>query len=495
MKFRKIEKVLLVNPANTMPHDSVRRLATPLGLMYIAAGLRDAGISVSILDSTLDGYYNTRSEGDMITYGLDDGEFIKKVIDAAPDMVGVTSMFSAHQSNVLRHCRLIKENLPNIPIVLGGIHPSLFPEECLESSDVDFVIIGEGEFRLARLVKALNGGAVDPGFDGVAWKDSSAVPRVREMTERIIDMDSISMPARDLIDMEKYISIGVPYAPFPRKERVEQIMTSRGCPFNCIFCSTVKFWGRKFRIRSVDNIMKEVEHLVSAYGIEELQFTDDNMTVNYDRTVELMKRLKEYKLSWCTPHGLMAITLDTKLIRLMSEAGAYQLTFAIESGSKRVLDEIIHKPVPEKHVIADIIKACKDNGIQTHGLFVVGFPGEKREEIMETLNYPAEVGFDGVSFFIANPIPGSELHKVCLEKGYIERGNRKMNFKLSEIRIPPDSPDYFMPNKELVALVDDSTRKYNQLFKERNPGAWNLKYSQFLKKHGDKADLLMGRVT
>ncbi len=491
---KEIKKILLINPANTMPQDSVRRLATPLGLLYIGAVLKNSGYDVEILDSTCGGYYNTKVQEGYITYGLSDEQIIQRIKDAKPDMVGITSMFSAHQKNAIHHCELVKSVDSKILVVLGGVHPSLFPSDTAKNDSVDFVVTGEGEYRLLKLADSLNQGKLDFEFDGIAYKKDGKVI-FNPMTARIEDLDSLPFPARDLIDMEKYIEIGVPYAPFPRKERVEQIMTSRGCPFNCVFCSTKTHWGRKFRMRSVDNIIKEIEELVSKYNIQEIQFSDDNMTVDKERAKELFKRLKAYGLAWCTPHGLMVKTLDLDMIRLMAESGAYQLTFAIESGSERVLKEIIHKEVPPKGKVKELVEECHKYNIQVHGMFVVGFPGETKEEIFQTLEYPFEVGFDSVSFFIANPMPGSELYAQCKEKGYLNEKSYRGDFKSAEINIPENSEEFVMPPEELVELVDKKTREYNEFSKSKNPGAWETKFGQFLKKHGDKADIILGRVT
>lgn len=489
----RIERVMLVNPRNTMPKDSIRRLSTPLGLLYIGAVLQAAGYDINILDSTCEGYYNTvKSGSEYITYGLNDEDFCQRIREWKPDLVGISSVFSAHQHNAIHHCDLVKSVDSNIVVVLGGIHPSLFPNESIEEPSVDYVIIGEGEYRLLGLIAALNAGK-EFEFDGIAYKKNNRVI-IRPMTERITDLDLIPFPARDLIDMEKYITIGVPYAPFPRKERVGQILATRGCPFHCVFCATVNYWGRNFRMRSVDNILKEINGLVDNYGIEEIQFPDDNMTVNKRQAKQLFKGMKKYNLSWCTPHGLMIQTLDEEMIELMAEAGAYQLTFAVESGSQRVLKEIIHKSVPPKREVRKLIDVCHTHDIQVHGMFVLGFPGETKEEILMSLNYPFDVRFDSVSFFIANPVPGSELYSQCKKKGYLAI-EPKMDFKSAEINIPISSPEYVMSGQDLVKLVDDKTREFNEFSKNNHPERWEMKFQQFLKKHDDKADLILGRVT
>ncbi len=489
MKYR---KVMLINPSNAIPKDSVRRLTVPLGILYIAACLEDK-YCVSILDSTCEGYYNTKIQGDELIYGLTDNQVKKRIKDFDPDIVGVSCMFSSSYERAQHHCQLVKE-VKDVPVVLGGIHPSLFPEESILHDAVDFVIAGEGEIRFRKLLDMLNEGKEDFHFDGIAYKKKGKViHNVR--TTAIEDLDALPFPARNLIDYERYMKIGVPYAPFSRGKRVCQILTSRGCPFNCFFCSTVKFWGRQFRMRSVDNIIAEIKYMIDEYNVDEVQFPDDNLTLHRNRTKELFTRYKdEIGLPWCTPTGLMVKTLDKPLAKLMAESGAYQVTFAIESGSERVLKEVIHKPVPPKKKIKELVDEFHQNDVQVHGLFIVGFPGETKEEMMQTLTYPFDIGFESVTFFIANPMPGSALHRFCSERGYLPE-HTKLNFKTSEIVIPGDSPDFVMTNEELEALVDEKTREYNEFSRNKFPDKWETKYKQFLERHGEDADLILGRVT
>ena len=489
-----IKKALLIIPSNTMPADSIRRLATPLGLLYLASVL-ESDYQVKIIDSTCEGYFNHyfNSDKTYITYGLSDADLKKQIADFAPDIVGVSCMFTARTSDALHTCKLVKEIDSTIPVVLGGIQGSLSPDEILDSGVVDFIIMGEGEFRLKSLIESLNKSKA-PDFDGVAYlKKGKHV--INYMQNRIQDLDSIPLPARHLINMEKYIEIGVPFAPFSRRDRVEQILTSRGCPQHCNFCSSVAYWGRQYRARSVDNIMKEVELLVSKYNIQELQFTDDNLTMNRKRAMDLFTRLTEYKLSWCTPNGLMMRTLDEPMIKLMAKSGAYQITCAIESGSPRVREEIIHKNVPPLEQVKRIADVARENGIQIHGTFIVGFPGETREEMEITFEYPAKAGFDSASFFIATPLLGSELFNFCKEKGYLSANPDRADLKRVNILIPSDSPDFVIDAAELEALVETKTREFNDISRQRDPQAWDVKFKRFLERHPDDADLILGRVT
>jgi len=440
-----------------------------LGLLYLGASLKRAGYDVDIVDSPFEGYTNLRPEGEYITYGLSDQAFKKRIKTLNLDIVGVTSMFTAQQKIALYHCDLIKQ-VKDVPVILGGIHPSLDPINSVKHPSVDYVVIGEGEYRLPHLVESIENGR-EPALDGIASKK-----RIIPMTQRITDLDALAPADRSLINMDEYIRIGIPMAPFSLKDRVAEVMTSRGCPYHCNFCSTVNYWGRHFRTRSVDNVIDEITGLKRNYGIEEIQFIDDNITANPARAKEIFKRMNGLNLSFCTPHGLKIDTLDKEMINLMADAGAYQLTFAVESGSQRVLKEIIHKHIPEQRKVKDLIDICHERDINVHGLFIVGFPGETREEIKQTLAYPAQVGFDSVSFFIANPVFGSDLYKECKDKGYLdERDN--LDLKHAIINIPQGSPDYNISQHEIEELTTKAYASFSQNSVDKK------RYERFKAKH------------
>ncbi len=495
MKLKNIDEiktVMLICPPNTMPKDSVRRITEPIGLLYIGTMLKEEGFDVNIFDMSCEGYEQLRYEGDRVTYGSTSAELRERLLNTAPNCVGVTCMFSSSEENVKKVCKTVRETMPAVPIVVGGLHPSLYPEKFLETGNVDYVILGEGELRTVKLLMCLND-KKEPEFDGVAYKEKNAV-RINPMTERIKDLSILPYPDRTLINFEKYIAIGTPFAPFAREQRVATILTTRGCPNRCNFCSTVHYWGQKLRFRSVDDIMNELEDLKHKYDIREIQFADDNMTANKKFAKELFIRMKELKFKFCTPTGLYFNSLDAELIQIMAEAGAYQLTIAVESASKRVLKDIIHKKVDIDRV-KDVIEEVHKYDIDVHGMFIVGFPGEKREEIMATFDFPFKVGFDSVSFFIACPMPGAELYKECEEKGYLSSNYSLLDLKTPNIHIPKDSPDYVMDPDELEKLVNQKTREFNEWYKENHRERWERKFSRYLSTHTDEDKKIVGRVS
>ena len=492
MKKREVKKVLLVNPPNNILKDSARRISEPLGLLYIGAALKNNGYEVSVFDMPCEGYDNCISEGNRIIYGSTMNDLKAKVAEYSPNVVGVTCMFTSRERNVLEVCSVLREANPDMIIVVGGIHPSLYPERFLHSGYVDYVILGEGEFRMVHLLNCIKSDEV-PQFDGVAFlNDGKAI--IQALTQRIRNLDVIPYPDRTLIDMEKYIRIGTPFAPFPREERVATILTTRGCPNNCNFCATVHYWGRKLRKRSVDNIIGELKELRDLYDIREIQFADDNMTADTRFAKNLFRKMKPLKFKLCTPTGLYFNSLDPELISLMAEAGAYQITVAIESASERVLRDIIRKKV-NLRIVKKLIEEAHKYDIGVHGMFIVGFPGEKREEIMMTFDFPFQVGFDSVSFFMANPLPGSDLYRECEEKGYLREDYSPMDLKIANIHIPVDSEDYFMDPDELVKLAEEKTREFNDWSRNMYPERWKKKFELYLKKYPEQREMIFGRVT
>ncbi|MFC2048873.1 B12-binding domain-containing radical SAM protein, partial [Elusimicrobiota bacterium] len=459
----------------------------------LSAVLKRAGYEVEVFDSSCEGYDNVEKKGRYVTYGSSEENIKKRVRDAAADIIAVSCMFTAREADTLRVCRYVKELDVDLPVLVGGLHPSLFPEKMLNSNVVDFIVIGEGERKILELINGLNAGKSHFDFNGIAYKNKDEII-INPASGYITDLDSIPYPDRSLIDMEKYIEIGVPFAPYAIEKRVAQILATRGCYNKCNFCSSVNFWGRKIRARSVDNIIGELNLLKEEYGIKEVQFVDDNLTANKKLAKELFTKMKKLNLKWCTPNGIMFRTIDKEMLSLMAESGAYQLSLAIESGSQRVLSEIIHKDV-QLDMVKDIVDEAHKYDISIHGMFILGFPGETKKEVYDTLDYPFKIGFDSVSFFIVSPLPGSELYGECIRKKYIDKTFSIMDFKTAQINIPIDSPDYNINRKELEKLADEKTREYNEYAEKLFPKRNKRKFERFLEDHHEHAETIKGRVT
>jgi len=421
---KKIERLLLIYPPVTYSAQSMKQCHLPLGISYIAAVMRDV-CEVSVLDAAVEGYDQEERIGDrFFRYGLSFDEIQKRIARIKPDLVGISCIFSSQFQNSLEVARRAKLVDPGIITVVGGSHPTFLFKESLEPGGIDFIVRGEGEFALRELVESVRKGQGPEQVPGLAWSEEGGI---KESVVRPVHagLDDIPFPARDLFPVKKYDKISVPMGTVYKRRPFMNLITSRGCPHRCTFCSSTNFWGNKYRVRSPKNVLDEMEELVFKYGIREFKFLDDNLTANVKRAKEIFRGMIDRKLgvSWNTPNGVHIANLDEEMLDLMKGSGCYELTLAVESGDQTILKEIINKPTDLEQVVK-ASKMMRRKGIGSHGFFIIGFPGETMQQIRNTLDFSRRLDLDRISCFIANPLPGTELLRVCREKGYIGKDYR-----------------------------------------------------------------------
>lgn len=469
---RRIERVLLIKPPYTILDMYPKITVPPIGLVYLAAVI-EQDYDVRIIDSIAEGFNHEERVGpDRIRFGLSWEELRSRIRDYEPDVVGVSCLFSAQFANSLDTLKITKEINPDIVTIIGGSHSSALPEATLRNPSVDFVIIGEGEMTLQELLDALTRGNNYGGIDGLAFRDGERTV-VNPKSRYITDLDGIPFPARHLLPMEKYFSINLPHAALSRRRRTTQIVSSRGCAARCIFCATTAFWGNRFRGRSAENVLAEIDHLVQRYRIRELHFEDDNMTQDRDRAIAIFNGLIErgYDLIWTTPNGVSINTLDEELIALMRKSGCYELCLPVESGCQRVLQEIIHKPL-QLDQVAGVVRMVKSHGIIASGSFVVGFPGERFDELQQSFDLAWKLRFDNCDFNIATPLPGTELYNLCIESGCL-RDDFSFD-RLEYLEAFMDTPEFTA--EELKLLVSRNTMRYRLALLVRHPAEFFRRY-------------------
>jgi len=392
----------------------------PLGIAYLGAFVRDMA-EVRLLDALVEGAGRRETVTEKIELvGLPYDEIIDRVRRFEPDLVGLSCVFSNQFASIREITRRIKAEVdPDIVVAAGGTHPSFLPERTLATTDIDYVALGEGELTFRELIAAHNKGHGVDDIDGLAYRDNGKVV-VNPRVNWIEDLDELPFPARDLLPMEKYFEHNVPMGLHWRKRRNTPIVTSRGCPCHCAFCSSTIHWGNRYRYRSPESVLAEIEHIRKAYGVEELKFQDDNLTMPGKRARAIFLGMVDRGLSmpWNTPNGVAIRTLDEELIRLMKDSGCFQFTLAIESGDQWVLDNIVKKPLKLEKAV-EVAELARKHGISTLGYFIIGFPGETMEQIKNTLNFAHKLKLDTIMPFIYNPLPGSPLWKVCIDEGYI----------------------------------------------------------------------------
>lgn len=407
-------KVTLVQPSIKVKKREFYAAAPPLGLCYLASVLERAGHRVNIVDGMVEG--TIRNEDGFRRIGMSMEELAPRVSDSHPDVVGISCMYSLMWEDVARLSALLRDMIPDTLQVLGGFHPSALPEDSLNTSDADCVVVGEGEETFLELVNSYSESGDFSRIKGIAFKNKDSIV-LNPARPHIQDLDLIPFPARHLINMERYIQIGK--APGSQKNRrFTTMLTSRGCPNNCIFCSIKTVWGRKWRARSPENVVDEIEELVKRYRIKEFHFVDDNISLNKERMNRICDLIIERNLdiSWMTPNGVYVTTLDRDLLFKMKKSGCYQLAFGIESGNEHVLRDIIHKPLSLTRA-KDVIRYARETGIWTHGFFVIGFPGETGEMIQDTLDFARNSNLDSAYFSIATPFHGTELYSLMAKEG------------------------------------------------------------------------------
>jgi radical SAM superfamily enzyme YgiQ (UPF0313 family) len=223
----------------------------------------------------------------------------------------------------------------------------------------------------------------------------------------------------------------------------------------------------------VDKVLDEMEYLIEEYGVKEIQFIDDNLTLNKKRTIELFSRMIERNLNlcWNTPQGIAANRLDEEILRKMKESGCYEITLAIESGDEKVLTDIMKKPLKLEKV-TQLVKKAKKLGIMTKGFFVVGLPGETKEQMRKTFDFAKQLKLDSAGIFIASPLPGTELYRLCRENDYLVEGFsfEKINYAKGNI----ETPDFTA--SELEEMVSKEILIINMGLILRNPLRFIRKY-------------------
>lgn len=471
-------KTLLIRTPATYPRGAINPSAgIPVGLISIAAVLEQGGFAVEILDCQVNPdrpFLDAEDDSLHMGYSWDKtGELIRQ---AAPDLVGITASFSAQLNNTIRCAELVRTLLPDALIVVGGNHPTVRPDDCFSlTSAINLACIGEGEFTMLEIALAFSSGADTSMIAGTAARDGVCA-RMNAARERIADLDALPLPAYHLINLEAYFNLySQGYTEriarrYPGSERAVSLVTSRGCPFNCVFCSIHLHMGRKWRSHSVEYVRRHIDLLTSRYGVRHLHFEDDNLSADPRRFRELLCLLRdrEVRLSWDTPNGVRVDTLNQELVELCKASGCDYLIFGVESGNPRVLSEVVDKKLD----LADVTSAarwCRDAGLDTMAFYVIGFPGEHPEEMQDTVHFALELmkEYDVLpNLFVATPLPGTRLETTCLQQGIIPAPLSSADFASMTQGGSLIETDTFS-KEQVAAILAGFSRSVKRLF------AWN----------------------
>lgn len=429
-------KILLIYPPGIAIPGEQYYEAVPLGVAYLAAVLEKEGHQVKIIDALVEEQEIIKRKDGKNHLGMSWKKIRKKISQFEPALVGISVPFSSLYPNAETIARIVK-NQGNIPVVVGGAHPSAVPEEVLKDKNIDFVILGEGEYSMRSLVECLDKNSSFRKIDGLGYKKRGTI-FINPKTSYIENPDELPFPARHLLPMERYFASQNIHAHFSKRQPSTSITTSRGCPGQCTFCSIHTVWGRRWRSRSPKNVVDEIEMLVKNYGVKEIHFEDDNLTLDRKRMTEICEEIigRGLDITWTAPNGTAIQTLDEELLTIMKQAGCYRLFLAIESGNRDVLQKLIKKGLSLVKV-KEVVKILKKLNLETTGFFVLGMPGETKENIRETIDLAKALDLDDAWFSIATPFPGTALYQLCQAKGYLETDDcTKMSQKRGVITTP-----------------------------------------------------------
>ncbi len=419
-------RVCLINPPRLHPKLWGKpNVFQPLGIAYVAAVLEKQH-KVRIIDSPTEGWGNLQQvDGRKYRVGLTNTEIMNRISQWAPDVVGINIPFSGWSKGAFEIASIVKETDKDIVTVLDGQHPSARPEECLIDPNIDFVVIGEGEITTSRLVNMLEKGDTRnlKKIQGIAFQKNgkTVITSPRPFIE---NLDSLPFPARHLLPMDKYFA---DVKETPLRGEISKpwttMITTRGCPYSCVFCTVHIVMGKKWRSRSPENVVDEIEQLIQTYRIRQIDFYDENMTLDKKRMEKICDLIVERKLDvdWYTPNGIRADTLDENLLKKMKKSGCKRIRVAPESGVQRVVDQIVKKNQKLTEVEKAIVLA-KKVGIKVGCFFVIGLIGETKEDIQATINYAyklRKLGADKFYFSIATPIYGTELYEQAERGGFL----------------------------------------------------------------------------
>lgn len=441
---KNIKKVMLVNPpgkiAITFQGSRERKLAVPpLGLAYLAASLRDAGIEVAILDVLVEGYQTEKLSENIVTYGLTDAEVRERIRDFNPDMIGVSCLFSNRGQEALNLCKLAKEELPDAYVVLGGQHPSGLPSMVMDPN-VDYILFGEADLAIVEFINAVNNGSDLREVSQIIMKDGDRFWRSSQTC--LPGVKDRPLPAWDYVKLDKYWAAGLheyEVSEDPRGNRFMVMIASRGCPHACDFCTAPMMTGRKYRQREIADVLAEIQTYIDKYGVTEINFWDDNFFINTKRVKELLRAVSDAfpGLTFQVPSGGEINAIDDETIDLMKKAGFKKLFMAVESANEEIQATQVDKKV-KLHRINALVDRLRDVGIISEGSFMVGFPGETKAQIDNTFKRAQEFGFDRISISIVNPLPGTDLYKEVIEKGLLPEDFDPQNIRWSMENIKLD---------------------------------------------------------
>ena len=406
MKIEQDLDILLISPPNFYSQrgsiwKEVNSNFPPLGLIDIAGYIRVKGFSVKIIDCNVD------SPSIVSFFQFFKRNIVSKYVSLR--YIGITSM-TVQIKKAYIIAKICKRFFPNTTIIFGGVHATFVTEEVINKKDIDIVVLGEGEITLEEI---LEGNSLD-AINGIVYKNFSNGSYnivYNDPRDRLRNLNELSMPAYDLLKIKKYRPAKGSYKRLPAMS----MMTSRGCPGRCTFCA--KTLGKKLVFKSATSIFKEIQFLIKNYGIKQIQFYDDTFTSNRKNVIELCKIIINNKIDITWTCFSRVDTINREILRYMKQAGCHQIMYGVETIDKQVLKNI-NKRINIKQVI-NAVKWTKKERIECRLAFMVGNPGDTKENILKNIYFVNKLNPDYLIVNITTPYPGTEMFKWAKERNLI----------------------------------------------------------------------------
>lgn len=372
----------------------------PLGLLSLAAYLRSE-YEVAIIDFRMHRDYK---------------RVLSKLLERKPLAIGITAFTGGQILNGLEISKYIKKIKSDIPVIWGGIHATMLPKQTLANPYIDIVVKNEGEITLYETLRSIEDGSRLSGVAGIAYKKNGEI--FENPNKQFLDMDQLSIPAWDLIDLEPYI-LGLST---DNKDRPINISTSRGCPYQCTFCYNANFNKCKWRCKNASSVISELRYLINRYKVNRIIFHDDNFATDKKRALQIAKEIKEEGLNIKWSVTLRVDDSDKRFLSELMDAGLHQLRIGIESGCQMILD-MLQKDFTLEQIL-DSANILKKLGLDTLYSFVIGWPNETRKERKETINLIFRLlKINPLAYIyslrIYTPYPGTKLYEEAQKLGFV----------------------------------------------------------------------------
>lgn len=415
-------KVTLIHPPVYINRSGLTALrpSLPLGLAYIAAVLRKDGHEVSVVDALGLAPEKMTPEGDIWRLGLSPQEIVERIPKDA-QAIGLTSMWSYSWPIVRELIRAVKQAFPELPIVCGGEHFTAVPDLSMQQAPIDYLVMGEGEETAIALFRALELKLDVTVIPGVAWRQDDGSVQKNPRRDRIRAVDEIPWPAWDLFDVEAYSSnrlvTGIYYG------KTVPILATRGCPYQCTYCSSPNMWTTRWYARSPKDVADEIEQYHKHYGASNFPFQDLTAILKKEWVIDFCAEIERrgLKISWQLPAGTRSEIIDEEVARLLVRSGCRSLNFAPESGSERTRKHMKKMLTDEKLFRA--VHASVKAGLNVGAFFVLAYPTDEKEDMKATVRLAAKLGragIDDVSAGFFFPLPSTEITRQLEQEGRVK---------------------------------------------------------------------------